>query len=1164
MKKVLLSLLVLGSLLQNTYSQQETDLRELFLAAESYYLFEEFNEALPLYLRIHRQFPDNDNINFKIGVCFLNNPYEKNKSIIYLEKAVENINPKYKDNNFKETGAPLESLFYLGNAYRVNDQLAKARNYYNLFLSRLDPEVYDTDLVKEQLAACDAADRLMKMPIDYDVTNLSDKINTRFADMNPVVSGDETKMAFISKLQFYDAVFYSEKVNGEWTPPRNIVPELGVDGDVYPTSLSYNGTEMFVYRNDDYIGNLYTTRLVNGKWTPLQKLGENINTKYWESHASISKDGKTLYFSSNRKGGYGGLDIYRSKRMPDGKWGPPKNLGPVINTKYNDDTPFISDQDDKIYFSSYGHYSMGGYDIFVSKRISDTVWAKPLNLGYPINTTDDDQFFVPIQNGAVAYYSRYTEQGYGRNDIFRYVVYSPDNPRLFNIKGLVDFMGETGNPEEINISVVSKSSKDTLAEVSPDFDGNFSFKVPSGNYNVIFDSDKFKKHILSLDVLPNTPHEGFTLSSPIALELAPPIISHKDISGYLSLREDSIMHVKDNDPVKIRFNAEPGTVAEIEVKNNSKIIYTDTLLVDRKRQSFEFTPETGENIVTITLKDSEGNITSQTMTVVSAGKDEKGSIKEVIGSETKTVGASSDSRKDAAESGLSEAEKLKEELIRNSSGELKKFLENLDTKANNLKTEEDLINYLYKSAERNQFTVKDINNALNKAGRLSDIEMAKIDLASQTENQALKDFLLNTDTDALGLKTKDELLKYLYDNAEAGGYSISDVDELVKNNLNQKEVERIIASLANNAEGNLKEYLKNLDPAKEGITDLNSLIDHLLKNTDKNGYTEADVLNALAKMGSENTYVSKESLIKQLKSDELLKMLLSDLSDEQLKAMTENEIIKYLFEQASQKDIAEDELIKRILTTTNPDPQKLIEGLKHTASKELKDFLNGKTNFPSTSVEIFEELMKDAENQNFDSGDVREAFRKYLENKDLIDYLNAMKKHADGDLLKVLNSVNLEKEQISNRADLINYLRKMSETHDFTMADVARLSAAAENNLYMENLLDKLISIAEGGLKQALIDLKLNNPGITNLQELITYLIENQDKYGYTSADIYMLVMDYYEGSEPGARMPAEKEKPELQNKFRKGALMTGLILGLEGFIILILIILARRKKKKE
>ncbi len=318
MRRLYSTLILLFSLIPVVVRGQSTDLKQIFLEAESYFLFEEYSEALPLYLKIHREDPDNENINYKIGVCYLNNPYEKDKSIRYLTDASEYTNPKYKDNNFKERLAPPEAVFYLGKAYLINDRIEEAKTEFNRFLSIVDEKIYDTDLIKEQIAACDAAIELKKKPVDIDVSNLGNTINSRFADINPVVSGDENSIVYVSKLQFYDATFYSTKVDGQWTPPRNIVPELGVDGDVYPTALSYDGTELFIYRNDDFIGNIYHSYLKDGIWTPLEKIGEPISTKYWESHASVSKDGKTLYFTSNRKNGYGGLDIYKSEKQPNG------------------------------------------------------------------------------------------------------------------------------------------------------------------------------------------------------------------------------------------------------------------------------------------------------------------------------------------------------------------------------------------------------------------------------------------------------------------------------------------------------------------------------------------------------------------------------------------------------------------------------------------------------------------------------------------------------------------------------------------------------------------------------------------------------------------------------------------------------------------------------
>ncbi len=584
---------------------QAKEPRQLFLEAESFFLFEEYAEALPLYLQIHRQDPDNDNVNFKIGVCFVNSPYEKDKSIHYLELAAKDISQKYKVNSFKERSAPPEALFYLGTAYRINNQLDKAKDCYTKFLNVLDPEVFDTALVKGQIAACDAAAALMKKPIDFDRQDLSPEINTRFAESHPVLSGDETKMAYTEELQFYDAIFFTEKVNGKWSTPRNIVPELGVDGDVYPTSLSYDGTEMFIYRNDQFIGNLYHSKLVKGKWTPLQKLNENINTKYWESHASMTRDGKSLYFSSNRKEGYGGLDIYRSNRQANGNWGPAVNLGPSINTAYNDDTPFITGDGSRLYFSSYGHYNMGGYDNFVSKRKSDGSWAEPVNLGYPLNTTDDDQFLFPIKDGQVAYYSRYSPGGQGRFDIYRYEIYSADFPREFPITGLLKYMGEAADSSLVTISVVNTLSGDTVATLNPNNAGDFHFSVPAGRYNMIVNSDRFNQHMQQLNVASNTPHEGMTIPGEILLQPRQQPMTPEEADKLLTIR-DTLITIDKTREVKVRFNAAPDTKAFVEVYHDSLLAGTDTLEVNRKRQSYEFVPAPGHNTVVITVEDEDG------------------------------------------------------------------------------------------------------------------------------------------------------------------------------------------------------------------------------------------------------------------------------------------------------------------------------------------------------------------------------------------------------------------------------------------------------------------------------------------------------------------------------------------------------------------------------
>lgn len=392
--------------------------KEMFIEAESNLLYEDYFEAYYLYNLIYQYFPNNYNIAYKIGLCMLNITGLKDNAITYLETASKNWANITKDNSLKETRAPADVFYYLGNAYRINNDLDKAIESYKTFIEKADVNIYDVDIAKAEITACNAAKELMANPIQIKPVNMGKQINDDNPNIYPVVSGNDSVLVFVSQLKFYDAVLFSKrKSNGEWGAPVNIIPQLGVDNKCYPTSLSFDGRVLYLYRNQDFGGDIYVSYYIDERWTPITKLNKNINTKYWESHACISKDGHTLYFTSNRPGGYGGLDIYVTKKNAKGDWGIPENLGPKINTPLNEQSPFITMDNEKLFFSSQGHTNMGGYDIFYAAR-NGNEWSDPVNIGYPINSTDDDIFFYPAYNGTAAYFSMILPQGFGKQDIY--------------------------------------------------------------------------------------------------------------------------------------------------------------------------------------------------------------------------------------------------------------------------------------------------------------------------------------------------------------------------------------------------------------------------------------------------------------------------------------------------------------------------------------------------------------------------------------------------------------------------------------------------------------------------------------------------------------------------------------------------------------------------
>ncbi|NSW95439.1 MAG: PD40 domain-containing protein, partial [Bacteroidales bacterium] len=400
------------------FSQSNAEKRKIFTQAETYFLYEEYELANPLYLLLETA--DNMNIKYKIGTCYLNIPGEKEKAIPYLEQAVRNASYESKTASLNEKRAPLDAYFFLGKAYLVNNQVDKALKTFTTF-KKLAQEtenkggMKNVEFVDQAIQATKLALELQIAPVLFTKENLGKEINQGALNNNPAVSFDGNTLVFTERRGINSTLYYSRKENDTWSKPVELAPLINAGNDCSSCSLNKDGTLLFLYKTDNYDGNIYYSEFIKNKWTPVRKLNSNINTKYYESHAAISADGKRLYFTSNREGGFGGLDIYVSERDASGDWGPPVNLGPGVNTPFNEDTPFVTANDSLLYFCSEGHNSIGGYDIFRSRKTGNT-WSKPENVGYPVNTTDDDKFFQPHNNGDNAFYAMPTE--YKREEIF--------------------------------------------------------------------------------------------------------------------------------------------------------------------------------------------------------------------------------------------------------------------------------------------------------------------------------------------------------------------------------------------------------------------------------------------------------------------------------------------------------------------------------------------------------------------------------------------------------------------------------------------------------------------------------------------------------------------------------------------------------------------------
>jgi hypothetical protein len=421
MSKRIVCLLIVSSVIFPIYAQDMKKNQELFLEAEYFLLYKDYSDALPYYLDLYESMPENSNLAFRIGLCYLNIPGQKNLAISYLEKASKNSSARYKNGTITQITAPYESWINLADAYRINYQFDNAKEAYQKYKETLLPDDADISFIDQQIRSCNAAKELIKKPVAFKEENPGEPFNDENSNFNPVISGDGKSFAFMVSLKFYDAIMFTKLIDEKWSPPINITPDIQSDGDFYISCLSYDGRTLFLSKDDDFNSDIYSSRYDGTKWVAAVKLNKNINTKYWESHGFISKDGNIMVFASDRPGGFGGLDLYLS-RKENGDWGVPVNLGTEINTAYNEDRPFLINNGKTLFFSSQGHSNMGGFDIFRSDLQSNGLWSNPANLGYPLNTPDDNFFFMPVNDGNAGYISLFKESdGFGKEDIYKII-----------------------------------------------------------------------------------------------------------------------------------------------------------------------------------------------------------------------------------------------------------------------------------------------------------------------------------------------------------------------------------------------------------------------------------------------------------------------------------------------------------------------------------------------------------------------------------------------------------------------------------------------------------------------------------------------------------------------------------------------------------------------
>jgi len=557
---------------------QSGELRNIFNEAESHYLFGEYELANPLYLILDDYLADNANIKFKIGNCYLHITDEKTKAIPYLEQAVKKASYDAKPGKYRENNAPLEAYFALASAYKINYEFEKALSTYARLKELMTDEqmLENAEFIDQQINACHNAIEFMDKPTDFGKKNLGPDINLGSFNINPVISGDRNTLAFTESRGLENTIYYVKKEEGEWSNPINITTELGGVTDCSTSSLNFDGSVLYLYKQDNFDGNIYMSRFENDKWSEIQKLNLNINTKYYESHASISTDGNRLYFTSNRAGGYGGLDIYVSERNERGEWSIPVNIGPEINTTFNEETPFISVNDSILFFSSEGHTNIGGYDIFKSK-LQDGKWQAPTNMGYPLNTPDDDLFFQPVNTGKNAYYSMFAD--YKKKDIYYLNVGDQRPYHAYKIVGHLNLSDTTiAFNDDFRIILFSLTEGDTIDVGYPNkYSGYYSFVVKPDEYSLTYEGLAYLSEKEEVTITENHPREEEYIN--VTLEPDSNYIPRIRIAGIQDMLDYSQVRIVDAiDSSILVTDVRVKDVSDSDTTNSNVLYYSVQLM----------------------------------------------------------------------------------------------------------------------------------------------------------------------------------------------------------------------------------------------------------------------------------------------------------------------------------------------------------------------------------------------------------------------------------------------------------------------------------------------------------------------------------------------------------------------------------------------------------
>jgi tetratricopeptide (TPR) repeat protein len=445
----------------------------------------DFYEAIPFFEDLLSKYKPTPQIQLDYGICLVH----AGKNLL---KAIPSLKSALKSNIYLAN-------YYLAKVYYAQLQLDSSY----LYIKRFEEKASKTELknlhVNNQINTLFDAMMMINQPVKVKIKSLGNDINSDFADYAPIIKCDHSEMYFTSRRndtkggivdqnnQFFEDIYVARPNNNEWTSCQNVGNPLNSKEHDATVALSADGNLILIYRTDPFTGGgdfYFSKREDAEQWGTPIKIGLHINSEHLETSACISSDQQTLYFTSNRPGGYGGLDIYQSKRRKNGVWGKPQNLGAKINTSEDEESPFLDYDNQTLYFSSKAHKpNMGGFDVFKSQIDSLGNWSKPVNMGFPINSIQDDLWFSATIDRKVGYLASNRENSFSDMNIYQIDFLNEKKPNLTVLKG--EIRRSTEKNKKTEIQVFDRDLGELISK----------FQAVDSNYLIILDNNKEYKII---------------------------------------------------------------------------------------------------------------------------------------------------------------------------------------------------------------------------------------------------------------------------------------------------------------------------------------------------------------------------------------------------------------------------------------------------------------------------------------------------------------------------------------------------------------------------------------------------------------------------------------------------------------------------------------------